>query len=64
MKNCNASKSGASVLEGAKTFLKKWNEQDPVNEAEMKRNDEIKKLQRDRNPFIYYPNLAQDILIF
>jgi len=97
LKNCNASKSGASVTEGGKTFfeppkehqgnvaraifyfseryqmpiaqneqtfLKKWNEQDPVDDAEMKRNDEIEKLQGDRNPFIDYPNLAQDISKF
>ena len=46
------------------TFLRKWNEQDPVDDAEMARNDAIEKLQGDRNPFIDYPNLAQDISKF
>jgi hypothetical protein len=45
-------------------FLRKWNEQDPVDDAEMARNDAIEKLQGDRNPFIDFPNLAQDISKF
>ncbi|MFA6236217.1 MAG: endonuclease [Bacteriovorax sp.] len=97
LKNCEASKSGASVVSGGKTFfeppsehkgnvaramfyfsvryklalsnehqtfLRKWSEQDPVDDAEMARNDEIEKLQGDRNPFIDFPNLAQDISKF
>ncbi|MBC7538681.1 MAG: endonuclease [Bacteriovorax sp.] len=97
LKNCDASKSGASVVAGGKTyfeppvehrgnvaralfyfsvrykmamsqdqqtFLKKWNEQDPVDDAEMARNDAIEKLQGSRNPFIDFPNLAQDISKF
>lgn len=97
LKNCEASKSGASVVSGGKTFfeppsehkgnvaralfyfsvryklalsneqqtfLRKWNDQDPVDDAEMVRNDEIEKLQGNRNPFIDFPNLAQDISKF
>ncbi|MGZ3809625.1 MAG: endonuclease I family protein, partial [Bacteriovorax sp.] len=97
LKNCDASKSGASVVSGGRTFfeppsehkgnvaralfyfsvrykmalsqeqqtfLRKWNEQDPVDDAEMARNDAIEKLQGDRNPFIDFPNLAQDISHF
>ncbi|MDO9183894.1 MAG: endonuclease [Bacteriovorax sp.] len=97
LKNCEASKSGASVVSGGntyfeppsehkgnvaraifyfsvrykmilsqeqQTFLKKWNEQDPVDDAEMTRNNEIEKLQGNRNPFIDFPNLAQDISKF
>lgn len=97
LKNCDASKSGASVTAGGKTFfeppsehkgnvaralfyfsvrykmalsndqqtfLRKWNEQDPVDDAEMSRNDGIEKLQGNRNPFIDFPNLAQDISKF
>lgn len=97
LKNCDASKSGASVISGGhtffeppaehrgnvaralfyfavrykmimsneqQTFLRKWNDQDPVDDAEMARNDAIEKLQGDRNPFIDYPNLAQDISKF
>lgn len=97
LKNCDASKSGASVVSGGHTFfeppaehkgnvaralfyfsvrykmaitndqqafLKKWNEQDPVDDAEMQRNNEIEKLQGDRNPFIDFPELANDISKF
>ena len=46
------------------TFLRKWNDQDPVDDAESARNNEIEKLQGDRNPFIDFPNLAQDISNF
>jgi endonuclease I len=45
-------------------FLKKWNEQDPVDDAEMERNNAIEKLQGNRNPFIDYPELANDITRF
>lgn len=95
--NCDASKSGASVVSGGinffepptehkgnvaralfyfsvrykismnpeqETFLRKWNEQDPVDDAEMTRNDVIEKLQGNRNPFIDFPNLPQDISKF
>jgi deoxyribonuclease-1 len=97
LKNCEASKSGASVVSGGhtffeppsehrgnvarslfyfsvrykmaisneeQTFLKKWNEQDPVDDAEMARNNAIEKLQGDRNPFVDFPELAQDISKF
>ena len=46
------------------TFLIKWNDQDPVDDAELIRNNEIEKLQGNRNPFIDFPNLAQDISSF
>lgn len=97
LKDCDASKSGASVVSGGhtffeppaehkgnvaralfyfsvrykmaisneqQTFLKKWNEQDPVDDAEMERNNEIEKLQGNRNPFVDFPELAQDISKF
>lgn len=97
LKNCDASKSGPSVVSGGhtffeppaehrgnvaralfyfsvrykmaisneqQTFLKKWNEQDPVDDAEMARNNAIEKLQGDRNPFVDFPELAQDISKF
>ena len=38
-------------------YLKVWNEEDPVDEEEMLRNDMIMKLQGNRNPFIDYPEL-------
>ena len=38
-------------------YLKIWNEEDPVDAAEMERNEKIMKLQGNRNPFIDYPEL-------
>ncbi len=97
LKNCDASKSGASVTSGGDNyfeppsehkgnvaralfyfsirykmainqaevnFLKKWNDLDPVDDAEMARNDAIEKLQGDRNPFIDFPHLSDDISNF
>lgn len=38
--------------------LKEWNQLDPVDANEMQRNDEIEKLQGNRNPFIDQPEIA------
>ena len=38
-----------------------WNEMDPVDEWEMNRNNAIENIQGNRNPFIDYPNLAEEI---
>jgi len=42
-------------------FLKKWNEEDPVDEDEMNRNEKIFSVQWIRNPFIDYPELVGKI---
>ena len=44
--------------------LKKWNHEHPVDAEELARNDEIAKLQGDRNPFIDHAELADDIADF
>jgi len=44
--------------------LKLWHEQDPVDEAEMKRNERIYQVQKNRNPFIDYPHLVDLIKNF
>jgi endonuclease I len=43
------------------TMLLDWNELDPVSEAEIVRNDKIEVIQGNRNPFIDYPELADQI---
>lgn len=42
-------------------LLLKWHRADPVSTKEINRNDEVYKIQRNRNPFIDYPELAEFI---
>lgn len=43
------------------SMLLKWAADDPVDAKEMNRNEEIFKFQKNRNPFIDYPSLAEYI---
>lgn len=45
-------------------YLKKWNTEYPVDQEEITRNEEIYKVQGNRNPFIDYPELASLIADF
>lgn len=45
-------------------FLRRWNRMDPVDVAEFERNEEIMKLQGNRNPFVDHPQLADRIADF
>ena len=45
-------------------FLKRWNQLDPVDDAEVTRNNEIAKLQGNRNPFIDNSALIDQISDF
>ena len=42
-------------------LLLKWHRADPVSEKETNRNEEVYKIQKNRNPFIDYPLLAEYI---
>lgn len=42
-------------------MLLRWAEQDPVSEKEIKRNEAIYGIQKNRNPFVDYPGLEQYI---
>ncbi len=45
----------------AKEIILKWNELDPVDEIEERRNEEVYKIQGNRNPFIDHPEYADAI---
>lgn len=44
--------------------LRQWNEQDPVDEAEARHNDQIESYQGNRNPFVDFPDLINHIQHF
>lgn len=43
------------------SYLKRWNQIDPVDADEVSRNDQIEKLQGNRNPFIDFPEMLNNI---
>ncbi len=44
--------------------LRRWNDLDPVDQEEMDRNNAIEQVQGNRNPFIDFPSLVNDISKF
>lgn len=42
-------------------FLRRWNDLDPIDDAEMERNNQIQIAQGNRNPFIDFPELVNMI---
>jgi len=47
--------------EWALRLLLRWAQQDPISEKEIKRNEAIYGIQKNRNPFVDYPGLEQYI---
>ncbi|RZT97439.1 endonuclease I [Ancylomarina subtilis] len=48
---------------GVLSTLLEWNEQDPVDDFEKKRNETIYSIQGNRNPFIDFPDFANYIFV-
>lgn len=46
------------IKDWAMTMLLRWHEEDPVSEKEINRNNAVYNIQRNRNPFVDYPEFA------
>ena len=57
----NSSTKVAGLTDYMKNLMLKWHHQDPVSEKELKRNNAIYAHQKNRNPFIDYPELVEYI---
>ena len=55
------SAEGAQPKPWVVDMLLRWSAADPVDDTELTRNEEIYKIQKNRNPFIDYPALAEYI---
>jgi endonuclease I len=53
--------SGSQLLPWALDMMISWNNQDPVSQKEVERNNAIYLIQNNRNPFIDHPEFAQNI---
>lgn len=56
-----ANNSYPAFTSWAVNLLLKWHRQDPVSDKEIKRNDAVYAYQKNRNPFIDHPELAEYI---
>ena len=57
----SADSKSITVVAESMELLMEWNELDPVDALEMQRNDVAEDIQGNRNPFIDYPELAENI---
>jgi len=63
VKAWDAMTAGARLKPWAQTLYREWNQADPVSEKERARNNGVQQFQKNRNPFIDYPELA-DLIDF
>lgn len=49
------------ISSSEEAILRKWHQEDPVDEFEYQRNGKIFELQKNRNPFIDFPDLVDNI---
>ena len=49
------------IKDWAMTMLLRWHEEDPVDDKEINRNNAVYNIQRNRNPFVDYPDFANKI---
>lgn len=59
-----ATRYDMQITQAEEEILKKWDVEHPVDDEEMERNEQIYKVQGNRNPFIDYPGLAEKISDF
>jgi endonuclease I len=55
----NGTQRGSTAYFGKVSVLLEWHELDPVDEAEMNRNNLVQEIQGNRNPFIDHPEWAE-----
>jgi endonuclease I len=55
---------GLEINDSEEKFLKKWHKEDPVDQVERDRHEEIVKLQGNSNPFVEEPELVSVIKNF
>lgn len=49
---------GHTIPDSEESFLRKWDKEDPVTDEDRARNQKIKGIQRNSNPFVDIPELA------
>lgn len=52
------------ISDTEEAFLRKWHNEDPVDQEELQRNSMIHNVQGNRNPFVDYPTLVSQITNF
>lgn len=56
-----ATRYGMTIDALEEGFLRKWHVEDPVDNEERERNDKVEAFQKNRNPFVDYPQLVEMI---